>query len=70
MFQRQARQPFPARYIVILAAAVLALLFFLLKNLNKEEKTNPPPTEQTDGEMGDNGLRPAEARQQDILAAK
>ena len=60
MFQRQARQPFPARNILILAAAVLAFLFFLLKSLNKEQETAPPPAEQRGEKEDGNGLRPTE----------
>lgn len=60
MFQRQARQPFPARNILLFAAAVLAFLFFLLKSLNKKEETTPPPAEQNGEQKDNNNLRPAE----------
>ena len=44
MFQRQAREPFPARNIIILAAFVLGCLFYVLKSL-KEDPAPPPAQE-------------------------
>ncbi|MCC6279736.1 MAG: hypothetical protein IT262_03990 [Saprospiraceae bacterium] len=45
MFQRQAREPFPARNIIILAALVLAGLFYVLKSLKEDPAPAPqaPP---------------------------
>ena len=44
MFQRQAREPFPARNILFLAAFVLGCLFYVLKSL-KEDPAPPPARE-------------------------
>lgn len=60
MFQRQTRQPFPIRNILLITAIVVALLAILYKNLQKSPaSTTPPPVEQSEAEGG-KGLRPAE----------
>jgi len=47
MFQRQAREPFPIRNIIILALIVLTLIFFVVsQRKNKETLPLPPATEQ------------------------
>lgn len=49
MFQRQSREPFPARNIILLAAVVLAFLVFLIGRLKKTDKAvETPATEQRD----------------------
>ena len=59
MFQRQARQPFPFRNILILAAAVMLFLFFLLKSTQPSpEKPAPLPGSET--EKADGNLWPQE----------
>lgn len=45
MFQRQSRNPFPARNILILAALVLACLLYVLRSM--KEQTVPPATPET-----------------------
>ena len=42
MFQRQAREPFPIRNIILLAAIVLAFLLYLI-NARKEQAAPPAP---------------------------
>lgn len=44
MFQRQARQPFPIRNIIVLALIVLGFFLFLLNQIKKtpNEPTSPP----------------------------
>jgi len=56
MFQRQTRQTFPARNIILLAAAVLGFLVFIL---NKVKETPPQSLEGV--ETKESGLRPSEA---------
>jgi hypothetical protein len=51
MFQRQAREPFPARNILFLAAFVLGCLFYVLKNLKEEPP--PPPVQETPAVLPD-----------------
>ncbi len=55
MFQRQARQPFPARNIIILATAVLLFLLYILKNAQKvpPQQAFPIETETADKPKGD-----------------
>ncbi len=63
MFQRQTRQPFPARNILLFAAVVIALVFVLLKALQHRDAAPPPPSvpnvEKTEEASG-KSLRPAE----------
>ncbi|MBL7780873.1 MAG: hypothetical protein JNM22_06610 [Saprospiraceae bacterium] len=44
MFQRQSRNPFPARNILILAALVLACLLYVLRSM-KEKPAEPAAPE-------------------------
>ncbi len=41
MFQRQAREPFPVRNILLLAAFILGCLFYVLKNMKEEPAPKP-----------------------------
>ena len=56
MFQRQTRQPFPVRNILLFAAIVLAFLFILLRSMQQSSGKPEEETEETNG----GGLRPAE----------
>lgn len=56
MFQRQTRQPFPVRNILLFAAIILAFLFILLRSM---QQPSGKPDEETEGANG-GGLRPAE----------
>jgi photosystem II stability/assembly factor-like uncharacterized protein len=60
MFQRQARQPFPARNLIILGAVVLGFLYILFKNVQPDT----PPAENMGTEQpkpaDSSTLRPAE----------
>ncbi|MDX1912713.1 MAG: T9SS type A sorting domain-containing protein [Saprospiraceae bacterium] len=59
MFQRQSRQPFPARNLFVLGAAVLGFLYFLLKNI--QPNAGNPDSRQEETERRDSSaLRPAE----------
>lgn len=59
MFQRQARNPFPARNLFILGAAVLGFLYFLLKNVQTTHQQ--PAPEEKSAETGDSSrMRPEE----------
>lgn len=65
MFQRQAKAPFPARNILIIAALVLGFLFFIFKNLQQQAPPAATAPEEKEGatEAGakkDAGLWPAE----------
>jgi hypothetical protein len=47
MFQRQAREPFPIRNIIILALIVLTLILFVVSQRKSKEPLPPrPATEQ------------------------
>jgi len=47
MFQRQSREPFPIRNILLLALIVLGFLLFLIGQMKKAEKpAAAPATEQ------------------------
>lgn len=58
MFQRQSRQAFPARNILLFAALVIALLFFLIRSARQSDA--PPPQEKQTDKENATGLRPAE----------
>ena len=58
MFQRQARQPFPARNLVILGAVVLGFLYILYKSVQKQDTS--VPLEQMSEQSDTSNLRPAE----------
>ncbi|MBK7938133.1 MAG: hypothetical protein IPJ82_14060 [Lewinellaceae bacterium] len=58
MFQRQSRQAFPARNILLFAALVIALLFFLIRSARQSD--TPPPQEKHPDKENATGLRPAE----------
>lgn len=58
MFQRQSRQAFPARNILLFAALVIALLFFLIRSARQSD--TPPPQEKQPDKENATGLRPAE----------
>ena len=47
MFQRQAREPFPVRNILLLAAFILGCLLYVV-NKSKEEPAPPPDTMMND----------------------
>lgn len=61
MFQRQTRQTFPARNIVLLAAVVLGFLIFLMKKVREIPEKTMQGTENEAVEKRDSGLRPFEA---------
>ena len=44
MFQRQSREPFPARNIIVLAAIVLAALLYVLNSMKEKPAPPPPPS--------------------------
>jgi hypothetical protein len=56
MFQRQTREPFPARNIFLLAALVLAGLLYLLNNIQKTAE-GPPPADTEMRAPGPDSLR-------------
>jgi photosystem II stability/assembly factor-like uncharacterized protein len=58
MFQRQTRQSFPARNIIILGAAVIGMFYFLAKNLRENAVSQPTPSESE--EKKDSTLTPSE----------
>jgi photosystem II stability/assembly factor-like uncharacterized protein len=61
MFQRQSRQAFPARNMIVLGAAVLGFLYFLWKNVQTAATAQAVPIEPAAEERRDSaGLRPAE----------
>ena len=60
MFQRQTRQPFPVRNILLFAAIVVALLAILFKSLRQPPAASPPPAVEKPEEEGGKSLRPAE----------
>ncbi|MCA0236333.1 MAG: hypothetical protein LCH81_08110 [Bacteroidetes bacterium] len=51
MFQRQTRNAFPARNILVLAALVLACLLYVLRSM--KEKPTPPATPETPAVQAD-----------------
>jgi photosystem II stability/assembly factor-like uncharacterized protein len=61
MFQRQNRQAFPTRNIVVFAAVVLGAFIFLLKKMREAPETIPTIIENEAGEKRDTGLRPFES---------
>lgn len=60
MFQRQSRQTFPARNIILLAAVVLGFLVFMLNKMREMREKNLEPIENEGLEKRDTGLRPSE----------
>lgn len=64
MFQRQAKEPFPVRNILIVAALVLGFLCFIFKNRTEHAATPPTAPGKQESEEGsekkDAGLWPAE----------
>ena len=61
MFQRQNRQAFPYRNILVLAAVVLVFLVYLLKKSKEIPAQNLHVIESETGEKRDSGLQPFEA---------
>lgn len=48
MFQRQAREPFPIRNIIVLALIILGFFLFLLSQIKKTPPPQPQPVEQAE----------------------
>ena len=61
MFQRQNRQAFPARNIILLAIVVLGFLIYLLKKTREMPESNPQGIEIEGVEKRDSGLLPFES---------
>jgi photosystem II stability/assembly factor-like uncharacterized protein len=61
MFQRQARQAFPIRNIVVLAAAVLLFFLYIAQNLRKNDAPAKQERQEAEAEKHDSSsLEPAE----------